>query len=349
MHDSLDKERGRNIAGLDSLKPMLAWHLVESPGNYVWGEVPDPVAGAGQVRIRVMASALNHMDLWLTTGLPKPPAFPHVAGNDVAGVIESIGEGVQGWAVGDEVVVNTAQVPSEALQFGYDSVLDPAMKLLGEQTWGGHGEFVVVDAHQLEFRPKGRSWAEAASYPVCATTAYRLLRRANLGPDSSVLITGIGGGVATAAMQLALHVGARVFVTSRDPEKRSAAIELGAEGAFDSAQRYPVSVDIVVDSVGPATWESSMRTLRNGGKMCVCGGTSGPTVTLQLPRLFFKQLDIIGASCGSQQEFREVTKLMEEGLPTVIDSIHPLKDHPIALNRLREASQIGKIVMEHDW
>ncbi|MGB6058312.1 MAG: zinc-binding dehydrogenase [Microthrixaceae bacterium] len=326
---------------------MLAWHLVESPGNYVWGEVPDPVAGPGQVRIKVRASALNHMDLWLTTGLPKPPAFPHVAGNDVAGVIEKLGDGVTGWAIGDEVVINTAQVPAEALERGIDSVLDPQMRLLGEQSWGGHGEFVVVDAHQIEHRPKGRSWAEAASYPVCGTTAYRLLRRANLSADDSVLITGIGGGVATAAMQIALHMGARVFVTSRDPDKRAAALALGAEGAFDSAQRYPVSVDVVVDSVGPATWESSMRTLRNGGRMCVCGGTSGPTVTLQLPRLFFKQLDIIGASCGSQEEFRHVTQLMEAGLPAVIDSIHPLTDHPTALARLREAAQIGKIVLEH--
>lgn len=326
---------------------MWSWHLLESPGNYVWGKVPDPIAGPGQVRIKVRASALNHMDLWLTTGLPKPPAFPHVAGNDVAGVIETIGEGVQGWSVDDEVVINTAQVPEEALQRGFDSVLDPGMKLLGEQSWGGHGEFVVVDAHQIEHRPKGRSWAEAASYAVCGTTAYRLLRRAELSAGDSVLITGIGGGVATAAMQIALHMGARVFVTSRDPAKRAAALELGAEAAFDSAQRYPVSVDVVVDSVGPATWESSIRTLRHGGKMCVCGGTSGSTVSLQLPRLFFKQLDIIGASCGSQEEFRHVTQLMESGLPTVIDSIHPLKDHPIALTRLRDAAQIGKIVLEH--
>ncbi|HTO01074.1 MAG TPA: zinc-binding dehydrogenase, partial [Microthrixaceae bacterium] len=131
------------------------------------------------------------------------------------------------------------------------------------------------------------------------------------------------------------------------PAKRAAAIEMGAEAAFNSSERYPVSVDVVVDSVGPATWESSMRTLRHGGRMCVCGGTSGSTVELQLPRLFFKQLDIIGASCGSQEEFRHVTKLMEEGLPAVIDSIHPLKDHTIALSRLRTSTQIGKIVLEH--
>ena len=326
---------------------MQAWHLPESPGQFVWGEVPDPVAGPGQVRVRVRASALNHMDLWLTTGLPKPPVFPHVPGNDVAGVVESLGEGVTSFAIGDEVVINTALVPESALQRGVDSVLDPKMRLLGEHCWGGHGEFCVVAAHQLEFKPKNRTWAEVASYPVCTTTAWRLLRRARLAPEETVLITGIGGGVATAAMQLAIHLGARVFVTSRDPAKRARALELGAEGAFDSKGPYPISADVVVDSIGPATWEYSVRTLRHGGRMCVCGGTSGPKVELNLPRLFFKQLDILGASCGSQDEFRYVTSLMEQGLPVVLDEILPLSEFPRALDRLRTASQLGKVVLEH--
>jgi zinc-binding alcohol dehydrogenase/oxidoreductase len=326
---------------------MQAWHLLESPGQYVWGEVPDPVAGPGEVRIAVRASALNHMDLWLTTGLPKPPTFPHVSGNDVAGVIETVGEGVTDWVVGDEVVVNTALVPAAALDHGLDSVLDPGMKLLGEQTWGGHGEFCVVGAHQVERKPANRSWAEVASYPVCSTTAWRLLRRARLSAGDTVLITGIGGGVATAAMQLALQAGAQVFVTSRDEHKRARALELGATDAFDSKGPYPISADIVVDSIGPATWEYSVRTLRHGGRMCVCGGTSGPKVELNLPRLFFKQLDIIGASCGSQEEFRHVTQLMADGLPAVIDEILPLAEYPRAMDRLRTGSQLGKIVLEH--
>ncbi|MEI2698832.1 MAG: zinc-binding dehydrogenase [Microthrixaceae bacterium] len=124
-------------------------------------------------------------------------------------------------------------------------------------------------------------------------------------------------------------------------------MDLGAEDAFDSAEPYPVSADIVVDSIGPATWEYSIRTLRHGGRMCVCGGTSGPKVELNLPRLFFKQLDIIGASCGSQEEFRHVTALMAEGLPVVIDEIVALSRYPEALERLRAAEQIGKIVLEH--
>jgi len=294
-----------------------------------------------------MATALNHMDLWLTTGMPKPPAFPHVPGNDVAGVVESVGDEVDDWSIGDEVVINTAVVPGEALKRGIDSVLHPHMKLLGEQIWGGHGEFCVVPAYQLARKPANRSWAEAASYPVCLTTAWRLLRRAHIERGDVVLITGIGGGVATAAMMLALHIGATVYVTSRDEAKRQRALELGATGAFDSAEPYPVTADIVVDSIGPATWEKSMRTLRHGGRMCVCGGTTGPKVELNLPRLFFKQLDIIGASCGSQEEFDHVTELMADGLPVVIDEILPLSEYPRALQRLRTGEQLGKIVLEH--
>jgi len=326
---------------------MLAWHLTESPGRYEWGEVPTPEVGPGEVRLRVRASAMNHMDLWLTTGLPKPPRFPHVPGNDVAGVVDEVGEGVTDWVPGDEVVVNTALVPADALEMGVDSVLHPDMKLLGEHCWGGHGEYCVVPAHNLERKPEGRTWAEVASYPVCGTTAWRLLRRARLQPGETVLVTGIGGGVATWAMVLAKHMGARVFVTSRDEEKRKRAIELGADDAFDSNAPYPVRSDVVVDSIGPATWEHAFRTLRNGGRMCICGGTSGQKVELNLPRLFFKQLDVIGASCGSQEEFRHVTRLVADGLPVIVDEVLALDQYPQALEKLRTASQLGKIVLEH--
>lgn len=327
---------------------MLAWHLSEgSPDTYVWGEVPDPEPGPGEVRVRVRASALNHMDLWLTKGLPKPPRLPHVPGNDVAGVVEAVGPGVTAWTEGDEVVVNTALVPVEALERGVDSVLHPDLKLVGEQCWGGHGELCVVPAHNLEAKPPGRSWAEVAAYPTCATTAWRLLRRAQLEPGQTVLVTGIGGGVATAAMSLAMHMGARVFVTSRDADKRARAVESGAEGAFDSGAPYPITADVVVDSIGPATWDHAVRTLRNGGRMCVCGGTSGSKVELDLPRLFWKQLDIIGASCGSQEEFRHVTDLVAAGMPVILDDVAPLDEYPAALERLRSSTQLGKIVLDH--
>jgi zinc-binding alcohol dehydrogenase/oxidoreductase len=326
---------------------MHAWHLVDTPGEYRWGEVPSPDAGPGEVRIRVRASALNHMDVWLTKGMPRPRRFPHVPGSDVAGVVESVGEGVVDWQPGDEVVANGAIVPAQALEHGLDSVLDPALMVLGEHCWGGHGEFCVVPAHQLERRPSGRSWTDTAAYPVCTTTAWRLLRRARLQPGETVLVTGIGGGVATAAMMVAQQLGARVVVTSRDEAKRRRALELGADQAFDSASDYPVVTDVVVDSIGPATWDSALRTLRRGGRMCITGGTSGSKVTLDLPKLFFRQLEIIGGTIGSQEEFRQVTSMMEEGMPVVVDEVLPLEAYPEAVERLRSGAQVGKIVLEH--
>jgi NADPH:quinone reductase-like Zn-dependent oxidoreductase len=327
---------------------MWAWHLDDSPGGYRWGQVEDPVPGPGDVRVRPVASALNHMDLWLTKGLPRPTAFPHVPGGDVAGVVESVGDAVTDWAPGDEVVVNGALVPADALDRGVDAVLDRRLRLLGEHCWGGHGEYVVVPAHQLVGRPAGRSWVEAAAYGVATLNAWRLLRRAGLRAGEVVLVTGIGGGVATAAMALALHLGAEVHVTSRQESKRRRALELGAAAAYDSsASEYPLTADVVVDSIGPATWDAAMGCLRRGGRLCVCGGTSGSRVELDLPRLFFRQLDIIGASGGSPVEFDHVTALVAEGMPVVVDEVLPLAEYPAALELLRSGAQFGKIVLEH--
>lgn len=328
---------------------MWAWHLDrDEPSRYRWGRVEDPVAGPGEVRVRPVASALNHMDLWLTKGLPKPPSFPHVPGGDVAGVVESVGEGVTGWRPGDEVVVNGAVVPADVLDRDFDAVLDRRLQILGEHRWGGHGELVVVPAHQVVARPAGRSWVEAAAYGVATLNAWRLLRRAGLQAGEKVLITGIGGGVATAAMSIALHMGAEVHVTSRREDKRERALELGATAAYDSTlDRYPVTADVVVDSIGPATWDAAMGCLRRGGRMCVCGGTSGSRVELDLPRLFFRQLDIIGASGGSPVEFDHVTDLVAAGMPVVVDSTFPLADYPSALELLASGEQFGKVVLEH--
>jgi NADPH:quinone reductase-like Zn-dependent oxidoreductase len=327
---------------------MLAWALHSSPGEYAWGEVDDPVAGPGEVRLRVMASALNHMDHWLTIGRPRPPVLPHVPGTDVAGVVESVGEGVDGWSPGDEVVANTALVPAAALARGHDAVLDPGLRLLGEQCWGGHGELCVVPAHHLVPRPPGRTWAECAAYPTCLTTAVRLLRRARLGPGQVVLVTGIGGGVATAAMVLALHVGAEVHVSSRNPAKREAALALGAAGAHDTTGDLGgLTVDVVLDSIGPVVWEQAYRALRPGGRMCIAGSTTGRTVELDLPRLFWRQLEVIGGTIGSQDDFEHATRLMADGLPVVVDDVVPLAGFPAALERLRAGEQLGKIVLDH--
>jgi NADPH:quinone reductase-like Zn-dependent oxidoreductase len=164
-----------------------------------------------------------------------------------------------------------------------------------------------------------------------------------------VLVVGIGSGVSCAALALARHMGARVEVTSRSGAKRAQALVLGAEAAHDSAAaKWPVQADVVVESVGPATWEQSVRALKPGGRLVVCGGTSGPVVQLNLPRLFFKQFEIIGSSMGSYQEFAELTRIVASGLPVQVDEVFPLDGYDRALVRLEQGEQLGKIVVRHE-
>ena len=161
-----------------------------------------------------------------------------------------------------------------------------------------------------------------------------------------MLVVGIGSGVSCAALAIARQLGAEVAVTSRSEAKRAEALEMGATAAFDSSDdRWPVQADVVVESVGAATWDRSVRTLKAGGRLVVCGGTSGATVELNLPRLFFKQYEIIGSSMGSYQEFAELTALVDQGLDVRIDRVLPLSDYPDALARLEAGDQLGKIVL----
>ncbi|HJR24623.1 MAG TPA: zinc-binding dehydrogenase [Acidimicrobiales bacterium] len=326
---------------------MQAWILDESPGAYRWGEVDPPAVAPDDVAVRPVASALNHMDLWLTKGQPKPH-LPHVPGCDVAGVVEEVGSAVSSVGVGDEVVVNPAVSPIEAVvALGDDSPLGPGFQILGEQRWGGHGERVVVPARNVVPKPPSRTWEECAAYPLATLTAFRMLRRARLAAGERCLIVGIGGGVSTAALHLAVRMGAEVHVTSRDPGKGEQALALGAAGAYDSTGDWPVKAHVVVESVGPATWDRSVRALQPGGRLVVCGGTSGQGVELELPRLFFKQHEIIGSTMGSYGEFATVTELMAQGLPVSVDRVLPLDEYPKALDRLAAGDQLGKLVLRH--
>ena len=326
---------------------MQAWVLDESPGDYRFGEVDDPICGATDVVVRPVASALNHMDLWVTKGMPKPK-LPHVPGCDVAGVVSRLGSAVTGISVGDEVVVNPAVCPVQSvIAHGDDAPMHPGLEIVGEQRWGGHGELVAVPARNVAPRPPGRSWAECAAFPLATLTAYRMLRRARLRAGETVLIVGIGGGVSMAALSLAIQMGAVVEVTSRSAHKRQRALSLGAAAAHDSAGGWSTRSDVVVESVGPATWESSMRSLKPGGRLVVCGGTSGPVVEINLPRLFFKQYEIIGSTMGGYGEFSTVSDLVGQGLEIVVDEELDLADYPRALERLRGGEQMGKIVLRH--
>jgi zinc-binding alcohol dehydrogenase/oxidoreductase len=327
---------------------MDSWILDESPGHYRWGSIELPEPGPDDVRVKVMASALNHMDLWVTRGMPKPP-LPHVPGCDVAGVVDAIGDAVRNVAVGDEVVINPGVSPvADIVALGNDSPMGDGFMIYGEHCWGGHATFAVAPSRNVVRRPAGRSWAECAAYPLAYLTAYRMLRRARVAAGQTVLVVGIGSGVSCAALAIARMMGAEVHATSRSEAKRAEALALGAIAAHDSAAaKWPVQDDVVIESVGPATWEQSVRALKAGGRLVVCGGTSGPKVELNLPRLFFKQIEILGSTMGSYEEFAEVTRLVELGLPVTVDRTYPLAQYDRALERLEHGEQLGKIVLEH--
>ncbi len=327
---------------------MDAWILDESPGSYRWGSIDLPELNRDDVQIRVVASALNHMDLWVTRGMPRPH-LPHVPGCDVTGVVEAVGPDVEGISIGDEVVVNPGVSPvADIVALGNDSPMGAGFKIYGEHTWGGHATFAIAPARNVVARPTGRTWEDCAAYPLATLTAYRMLRRARVAAGQTVVVVGIGSGVSSAALAIARHLGAEVVATSRSAAKREAALTMGATAAVDStAERWNVQADIVIESVGQATWENSVRALKPGGRLVVCGGTSGADVSLNLPRLFFKQYEIIGSTMGSYQEFAAVTTLMADGLPVHVDQILPLADYPAALARLEAGEQLGKIVLAH--
>lgn len=325
---------------------MQSWVLDESPGSYRFGTIDIPEPAAGEVRVRVVASALNHMDLWVTRGLPKPK-LPHVPGADGAGVVEAVGAGVEGVAVGDEVVLNPAVSCRRCpVCLAGESPLCPTFGILGEHRWGAHGELVVVPAENVVPKPEGMGWAEAAAYPLVYLTAWRMLRRARLVAGETMLVVGVGGGVSSAGLALGVAMGAEVYGTSRDEAKRDRAVEMGAVGAFDSGEDFPIKAQVVFENVGAATWDRSLKALAPGGRLVTCGGTAGSKVEISLPRLFFKQHEIIGSTMGSYAEFDQVTKLVAGGrVPVVVDETFPVADFPEALERLDRGDQLGKIVL----
>jgi len=229
------------------------------------------------------------------------------------------------------------------------SPLCPSFEILGEHRWGTHAELVVAPARQLLAKPPGRSWEECAAYGLCALTAWRMLRRARLTAGETLLVVGIGGGVSSFGLLLGLAMGADVVVTSRDEAKRAAALAVGAAAAHDSGDdRWPVRADVVFENVGRATWDKSLRALVPGGRLVTCGGTSGATVEVSLPRLFFRQHELIGSTMGSYSEFEEVTGLVARGLAVPVDRIFTLDRFPDALERLEQGSQLGKVVLRHE-
>ncbi|MFL5582857.1 MAG: zinc-binding dehydrogenase [Gemmatimonadaceae bacterium] len=322
-------------------------------------DLPEPEPGPGEVRVRVRAAALNHLDLFVVAGLPGVTMTPPwIMGADAAGVVDSLGPGVDDVRTGDHVVINPGL---SCRQCEYclagEQPLCPRFRLLGEHAPGTIAEFVVVPAANVRQVPEGLDPIAAAAYPLSTLTAWRMIvSRARVTPGDLVLIWGIGGGVALQAMQIAKNIGARVWVTSGDDAKLERARELGADGTFNHrrddvakevrARTGKRGVDVVVDNVGAATWKQSLLALGRAGRLVTCGATSGPVVETDVRRLFWNQWTIMGSTMGSDAEFDAVIAELRAGrLLPVVDSVYSLEESARAFDRLDAGSQFGKLVI----
>jgi NADPH:quinone reductase-like Zn-dependent oxidoreductase len=324
-----------------------------------YGEVPDPALQPGEVLVRVRATAINHLDIWVRRGWPGLKlAMPHWAGADVAGVIAALGEGVTGWEVSQRVVVDPGvnTVEDEFTRRG-EASLSPGYHILGEQMRGGHAEFVAVPARNLIAMPDGLDFPDAAAPLLVGLTAWRMLiHRARLRAGESVLVVGAGGGANSMAIQVAKLAGATVFVVASNAEKGATARELGADVVLDrsrvewGSEIYKMTgrrgVDVVVDNVGRATLPTSMKAVARGGRIVIIGNTSGPQVEIDTRFIFGKQISLIGSTMGTHQDFREVTALLWSGkLRPVIDRVMPLSQGREGYALMERAGHFGKIVL----
>ena len=300
------------------------------------GTIDEPAQPADDwVRVEVRASALNHHDLWSLRGVGLAEnQLPMVLGCDAAGIGPDGTDVIVSAVVGNPV--------------GGDETLDPKRTLLSELHPGTLADVVWVPARNLIPKPAELSFTEAACLPTAWLTAYKMLvRKGRIKPGSAVLVQGAGGGVATAAVVLAQALGARVYATSRSEVKREQAAALGAIPVEPGA-RLPERVDIVIETVGVPTMDHSLKSAAPGGRIVVSGSTGGHLAQIDLRRVFFLQLEIVGSTMGSREELAELAGLMaERGIRPVIDSVYPFSEAAAAFARLESGEAFGKIVLDH--
>ena len=316
---------------------MKAIRIHEDGGPEVlrYEDAPDPEPGPGEVLVRVRAASLNHLDLWIRKGLPSVPK-PRILGADGAGIREDTGE---------RVVINPGIEHGEKIT------------VIGEHMDGTHAELVAVPAGNVYPLPNDISFEEAAAFPLVFETAYRLLvTKAQLRQGEWVLLWGIGSGVASAGLSIAKALGANALVTSSSDEKLERARELGADATVNHASgdvREAVAdatggkgVEVVLEHVGEATWQSSLQAARAGGRIVVCGATTGPNPPAGLHRIWWKQLTIYGSTMGTREDFEAAYELVKSGrAKPVVDSVFPLEHAQAAHERMEAGEQFGKIVL----
>src|SRR6516164_5852749 len=299
------------------------------------GERPDPSPPEGWETVTVRAAALNHHDVWTLRGVGiSADRLPIILGCDAAGVD----------GTGNEVVVHS--VIGDPLAAGGDETLDPRRSLLSERYDGTFAERVMVPQRNLLPKPAALSFEEAACLPTAYLTAYRMLfDRSGAPPGSTVLVQGAGGGVATALILLGRAAGYRMWVTSRSEAKRDAALKLGADQAFPTGARLPERVDVVMETVGQATWGHSLRSLKPGGRIVVSGATSGEVPPAELNRVFFTQLSVVGSTMGTRDQLGRLLRFLEQtGVRPLIDRVLPLSSAAEGFAAMLDGTHTGKIV-----
>ncbi len=324
-------------------------------------DIPEPEFSDEEVLVEVRSAGLNHLDIWVRKGgRSSKLTGPHVLGSDAAGVIVAAGERVEGVSVGNEVIVNPGLSCNtcDYCRSGEQSEC-PAFGILGLSRQGTFAERVAVPARNVAPKPAHLNFNEAGVFVLAQLTAWRMLMtRAKLKPGQKVLIHGIGGGVATCALQLAKLAGAEVIVTSSSDKKLDRANGLGADHTINYETAGDVAkcvkditngtgVDIVIDAVGAAAWPVDFSAVRRGGKVVLCGITTGAEATTNLQLLYWNQLTIMGSTMGSNEDFRQMVDAATTAeLKPVIDSVSPLENVKDAMSRMEKAEQFGKIVLE---
>jgi NADPH:quinone reductase-like Zn-dependent oxidoreductase len=299
------------------------------------GQVDEPDVPEGWALVDVKATSLNHHDLWSLRGIGlAEERLPMVLGCDAAGIDEN----------GDEVIVHAVIGDPE---FPGGEIIDPKRTLLSELHPGTLAERVAVPRRNLVPKPASLSFEEACCLPTAWLTAYRMLfDRSGLRPGQTVLVQGAGGGVSSSAIELARAAGYRVWATSREERKRDFALECGAHEVFESGARLPAKVDVVLETVGKATWGHTLRSLKPGGRVVIAGATSGHDPAAELNRIFFKELEVVGSTMGTLEDLHNLVSMIDAtGIRPRIDKTFPLSDVAEGLRALAEGDVLGKIVI----
>ena len=324
-----------------------------------WGEVPDPIEDKKRIIVKIKASAINHLDIWIRKGIPGHKINDlFILGSDASGEIINVGSKVEGYKIGDKVVIQPGIFKETSKKYDRGKEhYSQSYGIIGETVNGVQSEYFSCLAENLCIMPKHFNFHEAASMPLVFMTAYEMLiARANLNKDDIVLVYGATSGVGSAAIQIAKDIGCEVFTTVGDKKKMDFAYSLGAKFVFNhrSASFYQDvlkelnghKIDVIFEHIGKATWDSSLKLMSRGGRLVTCGATTGNIVNINLTHLFFKNQTILGSTMGSLKTFQLVMeKISDKKYTPIIDEIVDIKDIKYAHDKIEKGLNLGKVIL----